>query len=145
MSNELHCVKAFHTKFGFMVNQKPVHLSPRKMAERIAFLQEELDELKLGAQQHNMPEMADALVDIVYVALGTALMMGLPWDRLFADVQRANMQKIRGVGKRGNLSDCIKPAGWVGPLTEGILKEAGYNFLTDSLPENFQDDPEYTR
>jgi predicted HAD superfamily Cof-like phosphohydrolase len=136
MSNELNCVKTFHRKFNFIVNEKPTHLTTRLLAERIHCMQEELDEFKSGAKQQDMAEMADALVDLVYFALGTAVMMGLPWDRLFADVQRANMQKVRGMTKRGFVFDACKPVGWVAPLTEHILAESGYNKAVDSLPEN---------
>ena len=37
----------------------------------------------------------DALIDLTYVAMGTAYMMGLPWQDLWDEVQRANMSKVR--------------------------------------------------
>ena len=134
-------VKRFNKKFGMMVNNRPTHLTDRKLQERIKFMQEELDEFTKGANEQNMDEMADALVDIVYVAIGTAIMMGLPWKKLWKDVQRANMAKVRGVGKRGNLVDCIKPAVWVPPKTGLILDAAGYNINQRTQP--YKDDPEY--
>lgn len=120
-------VKKFHEKFGLLVGRKPQRLTVRKMKERIEFLQEELDELKSAVESDDFPEQADALVDIVYVALGTAVMMGLPWKELWDDVQRANMEKVRGITKRGHAVDCTKPEGWTPPLTWFILEGCGFD------------------
>lgn len=129
-------VKKFHEKFGLLVGRKPQRLTARKMKERIEFLQEELDELKSAVESDNFPEQADALVDIVYVALGTAVMMGLPWKELWDDVQRANMAKVRGITKRGHAVDCAKPYGWIPPMTTFILEDQGFD--SDRTPV---DDP----
>jgi len=61
--------------------------------------------------------VADALADLVYVALGTAYKMGLPFDSIWQAVQAANMRKVAGPTKRGNKVDACKPEGWVGPET----------------------------
>lgn len=105
---------------------RPHHVSMRKLVERYDFMLEELHEFLTAIESQNMAELADALVDLVYVAKGTANLMGLPWAQLWDDVHRANMAKERGVGKRGNLVDCVKPDGWQPPKTEAILHTAGY-------------------
>lgn len=143
--SHFHDVKTFQLKFQQLVHESPAHLTRRKLQERIDFLQEELDEFKKACDEQDLAEQADALVDLVYVALGTANMLGLPWKKLWDDVQRANMAKVRGVGKRGHLVDCIKPEGWVGPQTMAILKDAGYILEADSKEENHRDDPEHLR
>jgi hypothetical protein len=70
--------------------------------------------------------LADALVDIVYVAMGTAYMMGLPWQQLWDEVQRSNMDKVRASdasqSKRKNSLDVVKPQGWVGPDLKSIIE-----------------------
>lgn len=150
-TNHFSDVKKFHQKFGHLEHKTPTYLTQRKLLERIKFMQEELDEFtkacgfkrvqgelnsagiwidgdyyeNTGVVQ-NLPEQADALIDICYVAKGTGVMLGLPWDELWNDVQRANMAKKRGVGQRGNLVDCIKPAGWVPPKTVDILLRFGW-------------------
>ena len=137
---ETEMVAGFNQKFGLITTGSGVrHLTDRKLKERISFLQEELDELRRGAEAQDMCEIADALVDLVYVAKGTAIFLGLPWEELFLDVHRANMSKERGVGKRGNLSDCVKPEGWVGPRTAKIL--AGNGYAGDAGARH--DDPEH--
>lgn len=133
MDKELEDVRAFHNKFGILDSGRvPTMLSRRKLQERIECMQEELDELKKAVSEQNFPEQADALIDLVYFAKGTAVMMGLPWDDLWNDVQRANMSKVRGVGKRGHAVDMIKPHGWKKPDGESILNGAGFDVNTFS-------------
>ena len=86
--------------------------------ERLRFLQEELDEMFSAAQSKDMVGVVDALLDTVYVALGTMYMMGIPVQSCWDAVQRANMSKVKGVGKRGNKIDAIKPSSWIGPERE---------------------------
>jgi predicted HAD superfamily Cof-like phosphohydrolase len=93
----------------------PSMISLEYCIERAAFLHEELDEFCVASGEGDMVGVADALADIVYVALGTAYKMGLPFDEIWRAVQIANMQKQRGITKRGNAVDAVKPAGWQGP------------------------------
>lgn len=116
-------------KFGFILNKNPTHLPQAILMRRFNFIQEELDEFLLAAKQQNMEEMADALVDIVYVAIGTAVMMGLPWDEMWDEVQRANMTKEKGRTHRGHDDDLVKPKWWVGPQHKQILSAHGYNWM----------------
>lgn len=88
---------------------------------------EELEEFRLAWAKEDLPGQADALVDLVYVALGTAVIMGLPFDHLWAEVHDANMRKERathaGQSKRRHSFDVIKPPGWTPPNIEQILKD----------------------
>lgn len=141
-SKEFNDVRTFHKKFELLCFDEPGHLSAGKLRERIEFMQEELDEFIEGAGfgynlagdiefsnpgPQDLAKQADALVDLVYVALGTAVQLGLPWDHLWDDVQRANMSKVRGMTKRGHKVDVTKPPGWTGPQTELILTANGYD------------------
>lgn len=71
--------------------------------------------------QTDLEDAADALADLVYVAFGTAHMMGLPFDDIWAEVQRANMTKVRASSaqdmrsKRGHAFDVVKPEGFRPP------------------------------
>lgn len=126
-SKEFEDVRKFHQKFEQLCFDKPGHLSTAKLRERIDFMQEELDEFKEGADEQNLAKQADALIDLVYVACGTAVMLGLPWDWLWNDVQRANMAKVQGMTHRGTQKDVCKPPGWQPPQTRRILDLAGYD------------------
>lgn len=159
-SHEFTDVLDFHQKFGLMVGEEPRLLTKRKMRERIEFLMEELQELidaagvqvfatgdvrslrdltividELAAPQE-LADQADALVDLVYVALGTAVMQGLPWEALWGDVQRANMSKVRGVTKRGHAVDVTKPPGWMGPMPALILAQHGFKNTPEGRKEH---------
>ena len=116
---ELEDVRSFHTKFGVPMASRPAFLSEDLEEFRTKFMQEELDEFTEACSLGDMEKAGDALVDLVYVALGTALMMGLPWPELWTEVQRANMAKRRAQSasesKRGHATDVVKPEGWVGP------------------------------
>lgn len=103
----------------------------------------------------DLAKIADALVDLAYVTLGTAHVHRLPWAELFAEVQRANVTKERcgidhryegdGVSAcehlnpdglcgadrwahslRGSAHDVIKPRGWTAPDIIGVLMAAGW-------------------
>jgi len=147
---EFEDVRDFHRKFNQIANDCPTHLTKRKLAERVNFMLEELSEfahaagLELddggkeliftpdGNADQDFPLQADALIDLVYVAKGTAAMMGLPWRELWVDVHAANMRKeLRPTPHRAAFqapSAMVgKPEGWVGPKTEEILAAAGYN------------------
>lgn len=127
-------VGEFHKKFGLrhghLGDVGPVPIDPELMQFRINFLKEELDEFIDGANSMDHGMMADALVDLVYVAIGTAHMFGYPWTQLWGDVQRANMAKERATeatqSTRGTAYDVIKPEGWRGPDTDEILRSVGF-------------------
>lgn len=112
-------VAAFHEKFGVPHAKVPSFLDSHAQVFREKFMQEELGEFTQACMSGTMEDAADALVDLVYVAMGTAHMMGLPWQKLWDEVQRANMSKMRaqtvGDSKRGTLLDVVKPAGWRAP------------------------------
>lgn len=66
---------------------------------------------------------------IAYRVRNTALIrMGLPWQDLWDEVQRANMAKERGpTDKRGHSLDVRKPLGWEPPDIEGVLRRHGWD------------------
>lgn len=98
--------------------EKPIQvglISDEFILERLRFLAEEMDEFGEAGIKGNIVGVADALADIVYVALGTAWQMGLPFQDIWNVVHNANMKKVRGVTKRGNKNDAAKPPGWQSP------------------------------
>lgn len=90
-------------------------ISDEFILERTRFLNEEVEEFTITGMSGDMVGVADALADIVYVALGTAWQMGLPFQDIWNVVHNANMKKVRGVTKRGNKNDAAKPPGWQSP------------------------------
>ena len=150
-------VGQFHEKFKLdnVTNHpmKPKLITPELAKFRKKLMREELNEIEEGYAENDLAKVADGLVDLVYVALGTAQLHGLPWQELWDAVQRANMRKERclldhvfevnegavdlrkcgvcGQAKvkhsvRGNVNDVIKPEGWTPPDIVGVLSLAGW-------------------
>lgn len=103
---------------------KPRLLSTELMQAQIRCLDEELLELGDATLQHDLVGVTDAIVDLIYFALGFAYRLGLPYDQVFEIVHKANMRKVIGMTKRGNTDDAAKPDGWVSP--EQQIKELLY-------------------
>ncbi len=100
MNDDFNQVGAFHRKFGLdYVGPNSID-TPRLIDEelikfRLKFLREEVDELEQAYDDNDLIAVADALVDLVYVALGTAHFHMLPWNELFNEVHETNMKKAR--------------------------------------------------
>lgn len=114
-------------KFKFLISNEPTHLPASFLKHRANFIEEELTEFRIAIEMQDMADMADALIDIVVVTIGTAVMMGLPWGEMWEEVQRANMSKQLGRTHRGVDNDLIKPDGWIPPQHEQILATKGYS------------------
>lgn len=122
-------VKKFHEKFGLPTGREDVLSGDDSLIRyRLGFLREELEELDKALAEGDRVGAFDALLDLVYVAHGTALMLGIDphqWHSGMAAVQAANMAKVRcadaSESKRGHSADVRKPDGWVGP--EARLRE----------------------
>lgn len=107
-----------HTKYG--VNEKIREFDKEKLKKflefRIAFLQEELDEMKTAT---NGDDVVDALIDLCVVAIGTLDAFDIESDEAWNRVHQANMNKEVGIkASRPNplgLPDLIKPEGWTAP------------------------------
>lgn len=119
MSNN-NDVKEFTRKLGLSTPNHPTQLSFDEFEFRLKCLYEEVDEF---ANAENLPDMIDALIDLVYFAHGTAIRMGVDWERHWDEVHAANMKKIPGRTKRGFDLDAIKPDGWTPPDHTRILHE----------------------
>jgi hypothetical protein len=95
---------------------------------RAAFGIEEKVELVEAIIDRDLSAIADALVDGVYVDLGTAHFYAIPFDEVWDEVQRANMTKERGPTQaRGHALDVRKPPGWNPPNVAGVLRGAGWD------------------
>ena len=136
MISNFRDVGEFHEKFDLHVVEGPRGRGPQPwnaelLAFRIKFLREELKEFEDSVHLQDHAGMADALIDLVYVAMGTAHVLGYPWQELWNEVQRANMTKERAKADgsnslRGSSFDVIKPPGWQAPQIEQIMGEYGW-------------------
>lgn len=96
---------------------KPARSIPDKVHTHLpVFIEEELNELKQAINNQDVPETADALVDLIYFALGGLHQLGVDANKAFEIVHQANMTKKCGVKpSRGLEGDATKPAGWEAP------------------------------
>lgn len=124
----------FRRKYDLHIPYRPHHIAANEFAFRVGHLEEELSELKEAFSNpkikgtHMLAEMADALVDLCYVAMGTAIGMGINFEACWDEVHRANMAKVRAApdgsnSKRGHSTDVVKPPGWTPPNIEQAMSE----------------------
>ena len=107
-------------------NQSVVGIAPRPLTPfapdektwMVRVLQEEADEL---GEATTVVDQVDALVDSIIFAMGGLYRLGLTHEqatRCFNAVMDANFEKKAGqkAGRViGQVSDAVKPEGWVGP------------------------------
>lgn len=112
-----------YTHYMIPIRFEPGLLTDKEMQDRVNYLFEEVHELADAVARGDLAEVADALVDIVVYAKGTAVMMNLPWEQLWQEVKRANMEKQPGENAKrpGFTHDLVKPEGWVPPRIQEVL------------------------
>ncbi len=115
MKKEWNGVREFHDKFGHPCPEQPTMIDRKRALSRGKWMNEEVAEFLIA---EDIYEQADAMIDLIYFALGTMVEMGLEADELFDIVQSANMAKLFPDGKpHYNPKDgkVIKPEGWEDP------------------------------
>lgn len=137
-------IKAFHERFGLTYDGPPRALPEDLDGFRIKFMGEELSEyVSSDAEDHKsirgvigvvlnnslappLEKQLDALVDLVYVALGTAYLHGFDFDEAWRRVHAANMKKVRAQhakeSARGSTNDVVKPPGWTPPDLSDLVR-----------------------
>lgn len=144
---------SFHAKFDLLYQGKPRQLPEDILMFRLQFLREELNEYETAANRlhaslargleddaevtHLLELQLDALVDLVYVALGTAHLHGFDFNEAWSRVHRANMAKVRAQSadesKRGSTYDVVKPKGWEPPSHTDLVED---HIHRESLRDN---------
>jgi predicted HAD superfamily Cof-like phosphohydrolase len=118
-------VRAFQLKFGQNYDGPPRNLNPLERQFRIDCMDEEINEYVLSKRQETD---LDAMVDLVYFAIGTALRQGFDFNEAFTRVHYANMLKIASPSKRdkgrGSRFDIVKPHGWTPPDLSDLVKDS---------------------
>jgi predicted HAD superfamily Cof-like phosphohydrolase len=101
MKDLLNKVKEFHTAFRLPVEYSPTIPNGDTVRLRYELAKEELQEFMDACQTENHVKVFDALVDQLYILLGTAHVFGMA-DALvegFNEVHKSNMTKL---GEDGN-------------------------------------------
>ncbi|MCX7728245.1 MAG: nucleoside triphosphate pyrophosphohydrolase family protein [Bacteroidia bacterium] len=118
-------VKEFHESFNIPNNNTPTLLSEHEYQLRYDLIKEENEEYLTACKNQNLVEIADALGDILYIALGTLLRHGLQHkiDEVFEEIHRSNMSKLGPDGKPIYREDgkVLKGANYFKPDIKKIL------------------------
>jgi len=141
-------IAEFHRAFNLEYRGKPRTIPADLDLFRTKFMGEELAEYittdkdglasieacisftRNSTRPHEVPSLAkkfDALIDLVYVALGTAYLHGFPFDLGWRRVHEANMKKVRSAATgngadRGGSNDVVKPPGWAPPVLDDLVQ-----------------------
>lgn len=101
MVEQLKQLREFQTKFRSIVNNKPTLLTEEEFELRYKLSKEELDEYLEACKNEDIVEVADAIVDRIFLALGDAICHGLGdiLPELFEEVVASNMSKLDDDGE----------------------------------------------
>lgn len=136
MKNYFEDVRMFRDKFSLPIPGHPTAVTPVNADLRADRAIEEVEEYRESNEmafrsgqladdgssiQFHKAGILDALVDQMYILVGTILEHGMegPFDEAWARVHQANMSKERvsspGQSRHGSTLDLIKPEGWQPP------------------------------
>lgn len=89
-------VKEFHAATNNNWQEVPKLPSKERLALRVNLIMEEAHEFEKAVKDRDLVEMADGLIDLLYVTLGSLGELGLMGkaDELLAEVHRSNMTKV---------------------------------------------------
>ncbi len=90
---------------------------------RVRLIVEELGELLSAIAQPDAVEVADALADLVYVVVGTAVAFGVDLPEVWDEVHTSNMRKFGSGSWTDEHGKIRKPSDWTPPDIEGVLDE----------------------
>lgn len=112
----------------------PTALTGERLKFRLGVFEEEMSEFDAACCEGDLPEAADALIDLIYYALGGLYEMGVKVDPVWDEVQKRNLEKARGKKARKISSDqdAVKPEDWKSP------DHSWLNFLSYVLVEAAQ-------
>lgn len=113
-------VKDFHQKFNCYIGERPAVPSKGTPQLRKNIIKEEYEELIEAMERGDLPEIADAICDLTYVILGTAVSYGMDVRPVWDAVQKTNMAKVGG-GERED-GKILKPDGWTPPPVKELIE-----------------------
>jgi predicted HAD superfamily Cof-like phosphohydrolase len=119
-------IREFHEALGAGLPARPTLPDAAMLALRQTLIREEYEEVtavfqQLIAGQHNdITPLIHELTDLLYVVYGAIEACGVNPDPVFAEVHRANMQKMSGPRRAdGKL---LKPPGWQPADVRGVIE-----------------------
>ena len=124
MSDWYADVLAFHAKFcPHLIGSTPAVPDRATDNLRRELWNEESIETIDAMNRGDLPNVADGIVDLIYVLIGAAATYGIDLRPVWDAVHAANMSK-EGGGTRAD-GKILKPPGWEPPDVAGILARQG--------------------
>ena len=119
-------VREFHKVMGVPEGDKPGPLKFEKFATRHRMLKEEYQEYK---DAKNIIEIIDAFGDMIYVIIGTMLVMGVDPDKVMEEIHKSNMTKK--AENRASDGKILKDEDYVAPDLAKVLgiDTSGFNVI----------------
>ncbi|PGN53903.1 HAD family hydrolase [Priestia megaterium] len=96
MNKQYEMVREFQTVMNQPVANTPTVMDKKRREDRFGYMDEELTEF---FDAETVVDQADAMIDLIYLALGTLVEIGVQPEELFAIVHGANMSKLWPDGK----------------------------------------------
>lgn len=153
MNKQFEMVREFQKAMEQPVAEIPTPMDQRRQDARYDYMQEELDEFD---NADTLVDQADAMIDLIYLALGTLVEMGVQPERLFRVVHEANMSKLWDDGKprfREGDGKVLKPPHFVRPEPllekeiklqqlkadmQGFIERNNYELSADKVIETYE-------
>lgn len=140
-------VATFHKKFNIpTAGNGPCQMPDQSIIEyRTKFLKEELVEFMEACEEGSLVDAFDALLDIAWVAMGTAHYFGAPWEEGWEEVARANMDRVLVTRencppeKRYRRHMVMKPEGWKPPDLLRVIRD--HNMAMNQRCFSFDGEP----
>jgi predicted HAD superfamily Cof-like phosphohydrolase len=111
MRVEQEKVQLFHEKNGIPCAERPTLVSRELSDLRYRIMREELDEYQEAVAAEDLAGIADALGDLAYTVLGSAVTHGINLQPIFDEIHRSNMTKeaLDPVTKKGGKGPSYEP------------------------------------
>lgn len=124
------CVREFHCAVGYVDPPVPTQPDESSLSLRRALVEEESQEvlaafaglqaaLSKGDKEAAFHALVHELTDLLYVTYGALIAFGIDPDSVFAEVHRANMEKVSGPQREDGKQ--LKPEGWRPADVAGVL------------------------
>ncbi len=136
MFNANKQVREFMRASGQLLPTVPGQFDPAQAALYLSLIDEELTEFRDAIAANDSVAVLDGGLDLVWVVLAYLNTLGFPVVDGWAEVARSNLGKIdpvTGVVLKRDDGKVLKPEGWKPPDLQGVLNEAGYAALMDSI------------
>ncbi len=98
MKKAVEQLREFHTVYNCGIGEKAEFPNSAVRLLRQNLLEEEFGEYIEAEYTDDFVEVADALADMLYVIIGTAINYGIPIAAVFDEVHASNMSKVDGDG-----------------------------------------------